>query len=175
MNTVTTIFSITIPVFILVIITYGIVKKVNVYESFITGAKQGISTAFRILPYVVGMVFAIGVFKASGAFEYISYALAPVLNVCNIPAGILPLALMRPFSGSASLGILAGILQEFGPDSFTGRVASTLMGSTETLFYTAALYFGSVGIKNTRHTISAALIAETAGIAASVLLCTLFF
>ena len=174
-NTLTTVFSVIVPVFILFIITYGIIKKVNVYDSFVTGAKQGISTALRILPYVVGMVFAIGVFKASGAFEYITCALAPVLGACRIPAGVLPLAVMRPFSGSASLGILAGILTEFGPDSFTGRVASTLMGSTETLFYTAALYFGSVGVKNTRYTIPAALIAEAAGLAASVFLCNNVF
>lgn len=164
-----------VPIFIAGIVVYGLVKKVAVYESFIKGAKQGFQTVIRILPYVVGFVFAIRIFSASGCFDFIAVVLSPVLKPIGIPPEILPLALMRPFSGSASIGILTGILNRYGPDSFVGRAASTLMGSSETLFYTTALYFGSVGIKKTRYTIAASLIAEAFGLVASVLLCRLVF
>lgn len=167
--------AIVVPIFIAGIVIYGLIKKVAVYESFIEGAKQGLETVIRILPYVVGFVFAIRIFSASGCFDFIAVVLSPVLKPIGIPAEILPLALMRPFSGSASIGILTGILNRYGPDSFVGRTASTLMGSSETLFYTTALYFGSVGIKKTRYTITASLIAEAFGLVASVLLCRLVF
>lgn len=167
--------AIVVPIFIAGIVIYGLIKKVAVYESFIEGAKQGLETVIRILPYVVGFVFAIRIFSASGCFDLIAVVLSPVLEPIGIPPEILPLALMRPFSGSASIGILTGILNRYGPDSFVGRAASTLMGSSETLFYTTALYFGSVGIKKTRYTIAASLIAEAFGLVASVLLCRLVF
>lgn len=167
--------AIVVPIFIAGIVIYGLIKKVAVYESFIEGAKQGLQTVIRILPYVVGFVFAIRIFSASGCFDFIAVVLSPVLKPIGIPAEILPLALMRPFSGSASIGILTGILNRYGPDSFVGRTASTLMGSSETLFYTTALYFGSIGIKKTRYTIAASLVAEAFGLVASVLLCRLVF
>ena len=164
-----------VPLFIAGIVIFGIVKKVAVYESFTEGAKQGLKTVIRILPYVVGFVFAIRIFSASGCLDLLTALLSPVLKPVGIPPEILPLALMRPFSGSASIGILTGILSKYGPDSFIGRTASTLMGSSETLFYTTALYFGSVGIKKTRYTIPASLIAEVFGLVSSVLLCRLVF
>ncbi|MGI5849842.1 MAG: spore maturation protein [Christensenellales bacterium] len=164
-----------VPLFIVGIVIYGMAKKVSVYESFIKGAKQGLTTVIRILPYVVGFVFAINIFTASGCFDYIASALSPVLAPIGIPPEILPLALIRPFSGSASIGVLTSLLQKYGPDSFIGRTASTLMGSSETLFYTTALYFGSVGIKKTRYTIPAALISELSGLIASVTFCRIFF
>jgi len=164
-----------VPLFIAGIVIFGIVKKVAVYESFTEGAKQGLKTVIRILPYVVGFVFAIRIFSASGCFDLLTALLSPVLKPVGIPPEILPLALMRPFSGSASIGILTGILSKYGPDSFIGRTASTLMGSSETLFYTTALYFGSVGIKKTRYTVPASLIAEVFGLVSSVLLCRLVF
>jgi spore maturation protein B len=120
-------------------------------------------------------VFAVNIFSASGCFDYIGKALSPALSPIGIPPEILPLALMRPFSGSASIAILNAILTRYGPDSFVGRAASTLMGSSETLFYTTALYFGSVGIKKTRYTVPAGLISEAAGLIASVLFCRLIF
>ena len=175
MQAVTTISAIFVPVFIAGIVIFGIAKKVPVYESFIKGAKQGLTTVIRILPYVVGFVFAINIFSASGCFDYIASALSPVLKPIGIPPEILPLALMRPFSGSASIAVLSTILAKYGPDSFIGRTASTLMGSSETLFYTTALYFGSVGIKKTRYTIPAALISELSGLIASVTICSLVF
>ena len=175
MQTLTYLSALFVPVFITGIVIYGIAKKVPVYESFVAGAKQGLTTVVRILPYVVGFVFAVNIFMASGCFDYVAAALSPVLGLAGIPPEILPLALMRPFSGSASIAILNSILTKYGPDSFAGRAASTLMGSSETLFYTTALYFGSVGIKKTRYTIPAGLISEAAGLVASVFFCNLFF
>ncbi len=175
MQVVTYISAVFVPLFIAGIVVFGLAKKVAVYDSFITGAKQGLDTVVRILPFVVGFVFAINIFTASGCFEYIAAALSPVLKPVGIPPEILPLALMRPFSGSASISVLSTILSKYGPDSFIGRSASTLMGSSETLFYTTALYFGSVGIKKTRHTVPASLIAEAFGLVASVLFCNLLF
>lgn len=175
MQTITYISAMFVPLFIAGIVIYGIIKKVHVYESFIEGAKQGLDTVIRILPYVVGFVFAINMFSASGCFNYLSIALSPVLKPIGIPPEILPLALMRPFSGSASIGVLTTILQKYGPDNLIGRSASTLLGSSETLFYTTALYSGSVGIRKTGYTIPAGLIAEVAGLLASVLFCRLLF
>jgi len=175
MQTVTYISAVFVPLFIAGIIIYGLAKKVSVYESFIEGAKQGLETVVRILPYVVGFVFAINMFSASGCFNYLSIALSPVLKPAGIPPEILPLALMRPFSGSASIGVLTTILQKYGPDNLIGRSACTLLGSSETLFYTTALYSGSVGIKKTRYTIPAGLIAEVFGLISSVLFCRLLF
>ena len=175
MQAVTYAAAIFVPLFIAGIVVFGIAKKVPVYESFIKGARQGLSTVIRILPYVVGFVFAVNIFNASGCFDYIAVVLSPVLDPAGIPPEVLPLALMRPFSGSASIGILTTILQKYGPDSFIGRTASTMMGSSETLFYTTALYFGSVGIKRSRYTIPAALISEVSGLIASVFFCNLLF
>jgi len=174
-NALTFASSLFVPFFIAGMVIYGAAKKVPVYDAFIKGAKQGFSTVVRILPFVVGFVFAIQIFNASGCFDYIASALSPVLGPAGIPPEILPLALMRPFSGSASIAMLTSILNRFGPDSFIGRSASTLMGSSETLFYTTALYYGSVGIKKTRYTIPAALISEVSGLVASVLFCRLLF
>ena len=175
MQVMTTISALFVPVFIAGIVVFGLAKRVPVYEAFIRGAKQGLSTVVRILPYVIGFVFAIQIFTASGSFDYIAAALSPILKPVGIPPEILPLALMRPFSGSAAIGMLTTMLTRYGPDSFIGRAASTLMGSTETLFYTTALYYGSVGIKKTRYTIPASLIAELAGLLASVTICKIFF
>lgn len=175
MELMTSISSLFVPVFIAAIVVFGLAKKVPVYEAFIRGAKQGLTTVIRILPYVVGFIFAIQIFTASGSFDYIAAALSPLLKPMGIPPEVLPLALMRPFSGSASLGMLTTMLSRYGPDSFIGRVSSTMMGSSETLFYTTALYFGSVGIKKTRYTIPVALISELAGLLTSVTICKIFF
>ena len=175
MSTISTISMLALPLFICFVVVYGMVKKVKVYEAFIKGAKSGISTAFRVLPYIVAMIFAVDIFKAAGCFEYISTALKPVIGVLHIPPEVLPLALMRPFSGGASMGMLAGLFTQFGPDSFIGRVASTLMGSSETLFYTVSLYYGSIGVENTRHTIPAAILSDVSGLIASTVVCLLVF
>ncbi len=175
MSVMTYISALFVPLFIAGVVVFGLAKRVPVYDAFIKGAKQGFVTVVRILPFVVGFVFAIQIFSASGCFDYIGAALSPVLGPVGIPPEILPLALMRPFSGSASIAMLTTIMGRFGPDSLIGRSASTLMGSSETLFYTSALYYGSVGVKKTRYTIPAALVSEVFGLVASVLLCRLFF
>ncbi len=175
MQIITLISSLFVPLFIGGIVVFGLAKKVAVYEAFVKGAKQGLTTVIRILPYVIGFIFAIRIFTASGCLDFIVSALSPVLKPAGIPPEILPLALLRPFSGSASIGALTVILNRYGPDSFIGRCASTLMGSSETLFYTTALYFGSVGIKKTRYTIPAAMISEFFGLIASVIICRLIF
>ncbi len=175
MSAVETVSVLLLPLFILFVIVFGLVKKTRVYESFIEGAKQGFSVSFKIMPYVVAFVFAVGLFRAAGGFELLTSILKPVLSFLNIPTEVIPLAITRPFSGSASLGVLASILKESGPDSFAGRVASTIMGSSETVFYTVALYFGSVGISKTRHTIPAALAAEITALLAAVLICSILF
>lgn len=175
MNVITYISAAFVPVFIALVVVYGIARKVNVYESFVKGAKQGFSTVIRILPYVVGFVFAIQIFSASGCFDYIAMALSPILKPVGIPPEVLPLALMQPFSGSASIAMLTSLLNRYGPDSFIGRASSTMMGSSETIFYTVSLYYGSVGVKKTRYTIPASIISAVAGLVASILVCRLFF
>lgn len=163
-----------VPGFILIVIASALKKRVPVFDSFVKGARGGIGIAFKILPYVVGMVFAVDIFNASGCFGYIAQGLAAIIGPA-FPPEILPLALIRPFSGGAAVGILVGIFTISGPDSFAGRVASTMMGSSETLFYTVSLYYGSIGVKRTRHTIPASLIAEVSGAVTAVVVCTLLF
>ena len=167
--------ALAIPVFIIFVLGYGAVKGVPVYETFVEGAGEGIRTAFHILPYLVAMFVAIGVFRASGAMDFLIRILSPVTNLAGIPSEILPLAMMRPMSGSASAGMLAELFRTYGPDTFIGRSASTMMGSTETVFYTISVYFGAVGIKKTRYVLAAGLLADLAGLLASVAICSFIF
>lgn len=164
-----------IPVFIFVVLVYGYIKGVNVYDSFIEGAKEGLTTAFRVLPYMVAMFVAIGIFRSSGAMDVLITVIAPVTNLLGIPPSILPLAIIRPMSGIASTSMLAEMFRLYGPDSYIGRVASTMMGSTETVFYTISVYYGSIGVKKTRHTVWAALLADLAGLIASIVVCNMVF
>ncbi len=163
-----------IPAFIVLCVSCGLYAKTPVYEAFVEGAKQGFEIAIRIIPYVVAFVFAVAFFRVGGGFELLSRLLSPVLSLIHMPAEVLPLAITRPFSGGAANGILASILKEYGPDSYTGLLASVMMGSSETLFYTIALYCGSVGVKKTRYTVGASLIAEVAGIAAAITFVNIF-
>lgn len=164
-----------IPAFIIFILVYGYLKGVPVYETFIEGAKEGFATSIRILPYLVAMFMAIGIFRSSGAMEFFINILNPVMKVIGVPPEILPLALIRPISGAASIGVLGEILKNYSPDSHIGRVASTLMGSQETTFYTISIYLGSVGIRKIKYTLWAALFADLIGVIASVAVCNLFF
>ncbi|MFU0800596.1 MAG: spore maturation protein [Xylanivirga thermophila] len=167
--------SMAIPFFIFIVLAYGYVKDIDVYDTFIEGAAEGISTVIKVLPYLVAMFVAISIFRASGAMDMLVGFLSPITSFLGIPAEVMPLAIMRPMSGAASTGMLAELLNEYGPDSFIGRVASTMAGSTETIFYTLSVYFGSIGIRKTRHTVWAALLADLAGIIASVFICNLVF
>ena len=161
--------------FVVGIPLYGAIKKIDVFDAFIVGAKQGFDTSVSIIPYLIAMMVAIGMLRASGFFELLSALLAPLLATIGMPAELLPLALIRPFSGSAATGVMAEIIHEHGGNSFIAKTAATLMGSTETTFYVIAVYFGAVGIRRTRHAIPAGLLADLAGIVASVCICRYLF
>lgn len=164
-----------IPTIFLLILSAGMYREVKVYDVFVEGAREGFATVIRIIPSLVGLLVAVGVFKASGAMDLLVFALKPLAGMLGIPSEALPLALLRPVSGSASLALVSETIRTYGPDSFIGRLVSTMMGSTETIFYTLAVYFGSVGVKNIRYTLLAALLADLASVLASVWICTLVF
>jgi Uncharacterized membrane protein len=164
-----------VPVVIFSILLCGIVRKQNVFDLFLSGAKEGVSIALNVLPALVGLMMAIEMFKASGAFDLIVSAFAPLGRALHFPSEIVPLALMRPISGSGSLSVFEGILKQYGADSAVGRIASVLQGSTETTFYTVAVYYGSVGVSKTRHTLPAALSADFIGFVMSILSVKLIF
>lgn len=154
---------------------YAAIKKINVFDTFVNGAKQGFETSITIMPNLIAMMVAIGMLRASGFFELLNDVLASVLASTGMPAELLPLALIRPFSGSASTGIMAELIHEHGGNSFISKAAATMMGSTETTFYVVAVYFGAVGIKRTRQAIPAGLLADLAGVIASVAVCRYLF
>ena len=174
-NVIEVVSKLAIPLLILIFIGYGAIKKVKVYESFVEGAKDGFNIAVKIIPYLVAMLIAIGIFRAGGAMEWLIYILKPITNLIGMPAEALPMALMRPLSGSGSLGIMSENLAVYGPDSFIGILVSTLYGSTETTFYVLALYFGAVNVKNTRHALPVGLIADIAGILGALFIVKLLF
>lgn len=161
--------------FIVGIPLYAAIKKVNVFDAFIIGAKQGFDTSVSIIPYLIAMMVAIGMLRASGFFSLMDHLLAPVMALIGMPPEVLPLALIRPFSGSASTGVMAELIHQYGGDTLIAKTAATMMGSTETTFYVIAVYFGAVGIRKTRHAIPAGLLADLAGIIASVLVCRYLF
>lgn len=164
-----------IPFLIFTFVGYGIVKKVKIYEKFIEGAKEGFNVAIRIIPYLVAMLVAIGIFRAGGAMDFLIYILRPLTDLVGMPAEALPMALMRPLSGSGSLGVMAEIISVHGPDSFIGVLVSTFFGSSETTFYVLAVYFGSVNISRTRHALAAGLIADIAGVLGAVMIVRMLF
>ena len=164
-----------IPLIIILFVTYGSIKKVKIYEAFVEGAKDGFNVALRIIPYLVAMLVAIGIFRAGGAMEFLILILSPVTNLIGFPAEALPMALMRPLSGSGALGIMSEMMTKYGPDSFLGILVSTIMGSTETTFYVLALYFGSVSIKRTRHAVAIGILADIAGILGALFIVKLLF
>lgn len=160
---------ISVPFIILSILWYGLHKKVKVYEAFMEGAGDGISTMFRIFPALLGLIVSITMLRTSGAFELLARMLSPVTNKIGLPSPLIPLMLMRPISGSGAMAVITDIFENFSPDSFTGLCASVMMGSTETTFYTISVYYGAVGITKIRHTAKAALIADLVGMIGSVL------
>lgn len=162
-------------IFIVGIPLYGAIKQVNVFDAFIIGAKKGFDTSVSIIPYLIAMMVAIGMLRASGFFKLMDQLLAPIMAMIGMPPEVLPLALIRPFSGSASTGLMAELIHQYGGDSLIAKTAATMMGSTETTFYVIAVYFGSAGIRRTRHAIPAGLLADLAGIVASVLVCRYLF
>lgn len=150
-------------------------KKIPTYECFVEGGKEGIQIAFSIIPYLVGMLVAISVFRASGALDFFLTMLKPVLQLVGIPADIIPLAIIRPISGSAALGMTTDLIATHGPDSYIGRLASTMQGSTDTTFYILTVYFGAVGIKKMGDALKVGLWADAIGITASIIIVTIMF
>jgi len=171
----TTLSVLAIPAIILFIVLYGAVKKVKIYEVFVEGAREGFNIGVRIIPYLVAMLVAIGIFRAGGAMEILAWVISPITSLIGLPAEALPMAIMRPLSGSGALGVMSEIIHTHGADSFIGRLVSVMMGSGETTFYVLAVYFGSVGISKTRHAVPAGIVADIAGILATIWIVNLIF
>ena len=164
-----------IPAIIISFVTFGFVKKVKIYEVFIEGAKEGFNVALRIIPYLVAMLVAIGIFRAGGAMDFLIMIISPATSLIGFLAEALPMALMRPLSGSGAIGIMTETIAVHGADSFLGILVSTLNGSSETTFYVLALYFGSVGISKMRHAVTVGLIADIAGAIGALIIVKLLF
>lgn len=164
-----------IPGFIVLILLFGFVKKVPVFDTFLLGAKEGLRSSVSILPALIGLLMAVTMLNTSGALEIFTGWIAPAVSWLGFPPEAVPLALLRPVSGSGSTAILTQIFEQHGADSFAGRAASVLAGSTETTFYAVAVYFGAVGIKKTRHAIPSALMADLACSVFAVLSTNLLF
>jgi len=166
-----------IPGLMVALLGFGMSRGVRVYEVFVDGAKDGFQVAIRIIPYLVAILVAVGMFRTSGAMELLIQPLSTVTELIGLPAEALPMALLRPLSGSGAYGILASILSDpaTGPDTYVGFLVSTFQGSTETTFYVLAVYFGAVNIRRIRHALAAGLTADIAGVAAAVAICAILF
>jgi len=164
-----------IPAIVGFVMLFGLFNRCEVYSSFTFGAEEGLKTAIKIIPQLVGLLVAIKVFNASGAMDFVTGALKPVAKLLHFPSEALPFALLRPVSGSGSLALATDLFGKYGPDSFVGRVVSVMMGSTETTFYTVAVYFGAVGVKNVRHTLLCALLADLVSMVLSTVVCSVMF
>ena len=164
-----------IPVLILFILIYGTYKRVPTYETFVEGGKEGIKITFSIIPFLIGMMVAISIFRASGAMDAVISLIKPVLNALGVPSEVVPLALIRPISGNAALGMASDLISSYGPDSFIGRVASTIQGSTDTTLYVLTVYFGAVGIRRMGDALKVGLWADLVGIGAAIMLATIMF
>jgi len=165
-----------VPLLILVIPGYAFfVKKIKVYEVFVDGAKEGFWIGVKIIPYLVAILVAIGMFRASGAMSILTSLLSPITSLVGFPSEALPVALLRPLSGSGTLGLVSDVFQAHGPDSFVGRLVSVMEGSTETTFYVLAVYFGSVSIRKSRHALPASLLGDLAGLTAAFIVCRMLF
>ena len=164
-----------LPIFILIIIFYGVKKKINVYDAFLDGAKEGLVTTFNIFPAIIAMIFAINIFLDSNVLEFVSSIINPILLKLSLPIEILPMAILRPVSGTASLAIMNDIFKLFGPDSYIGRLSSILQGCTDTTIYVIALYFGTVKITKIKHALWVGLFADLVGIVMAFILTNLFF
>lgn len=164
-----------IPLLIGLILLYGTYKQVPTYESFVEGGKEGIKIAVSIIPFLVGMMVAISVFRASGALDAVTNLLRPLMNAIGVPPEIVPLLFIRPISGTAALGMTSDLIANYGPDSFIGRLASVLQGSTDTTFYVLIVYFGAVGIKKMGDALKVGLLADLVGIIISIIVVAVLF
>lgn len=164
-----------LPVILLVILTMGLVKKVPLYETFTDGAKEGFKVSVNIIPYLVAIIVAISMFRASGIIEMIGEALQPLLAHFNVPADTIPIMLVRSLSGSAALGVFSDIAHNLGPDDYATKLSAVMVGSSETTFYVLAVYFGAVGISKLRYALLVGLLADFIGIVSAILVCNMMF
>ncbi|BAC13780.1 spore maturation protein [Oceanobacillus iheyensis] len=164
-----------IPSFILVILVMAAVRKIPAYDLFVEGGKEGVKTAFSLLPFLVGMIVAISILRSSGAMEAFVQLISPILSVFGIPSEVLPLALIRPISGTAALGMTTELISTYGPDSFIGRIASVMQGSTDTTLYIITVYFGAIGIKKIRYALKVGLLADLIAILSTIVLVKIMF
>lgn len=164
-----------IPLLVIFIVIYAIIKKINVYDAFVEGSAESFQMILTIFPCILAMIFAINIFLESGLLTGFLELIRPFLSLLKVPVEIIPMALMRPISGNATLAILNNLLSDFGPDSLIGRLGSVIQGSTETTFYVLTLYFGSVGIKKIRHAMWTGLAVDLIGIISSIIIVLLFF
>ncbi len=163
------------PAFACIVVIFGLFKRIAVFDIFLKGAKEGIILLYNIAPTIIGLVFAIDLLRSSGAVDAICNIIAPVAEFMGFPKEIVPMVLLRPVSGSGSTALLTSLYQDCGPDSFAGRVASVLAGSSETTFYAITMYYGCIKVKNTRHTLFSALMADLTAAVMSVITVRIFF
>lgn len=163
---------IVIPLFILFVVFYGYLKKINVYESFLLGAKDGMKIVYNIAPAILAMIFAVNIFMNSNVLDFI---LSPLVKLINLPKEILPMAALRPISGTASMSIMVNVFKTYGPDSYAGLLSSVLQGCTDTTIYVIALYYSTIRVKKIRYTLTVGLIADAVGIIMAFILSSIFF
>lgn len=171
MNFLIIISDLIIPLIFVYFIYYGFVKRIEIYDTFVEGAKEGFKITYEILPTLIGLMVAVGILRSSGALDLLCNFLSPFADAIGFPKEALPITFMRLVSSSASTGILLDVFKTYGPDSFTGRFVSVMMSCTETIVYTMSLYFMTIKVRNTRYTLAGALIANFAGVIASLLIC----
>lgn len=164
-----------IPCFILIVLLLATYKNIATYELFVEGGKEGVKMAFSLLPFLVGMIVSISILRSSGALEAFIQLISPFLSVIGVPAEVIPLALVRPISGTAALGMTTELISNYGPDSFIGRLASTMQGSTDTTLYILTIYFGAIGIKKMGYALKVGLLADLIGIITSIIVVSLIF
>ncbi|EQF22661.1 MULTISPECIES: spore maturation protein [Clostridioides] len=164
-----------IPIIILYIVVYGKYKKIDVYDSFVKGAIDGLKAAWDILPYIIGIFLAIGIFKTGKGLDMLEWLFTPIANMMSIPKELIGLISVKPLSGSGALGMYSELANRVGIGSLVEKMGATIVGSSETIFYTMAIYYGSLKIKNTRHTLSCAMISHVAGVIAAVFICYVIF
>lgn len=167
--------NIAVPIIILGIVIYGKKQNIDIYESFIAGAIDGLKTAWNILPYIIGIFLAIGIFKSGKGIEVLEYLFTPIVKFLHIPKELIGLIIVKPLSGSGALGVYAELVQRVGIDTITEQMGATIVGASETIFYTMAIYYGSLKIKNTGHTLFCSILCHIAGVFASVFICYVLF
>lgn len=161
--------SCSIPIIVSLIVLLGFFKRINVFDAFIEGAKDGIKSTYQIAPSLIGLITAVSMLKTSGALDIFSSCFSRFTDTLKIPSEIIPLMILRPISGSGSIALLDNMFKNFSPDSTIGKISSVMMGSTETTFYAITVYFGSIGVKNIRHTVPCAVLADIAGFIMSII------